>query len=49
MGVFRERSDLAILLGSKTTVPRLLLPCSALTPEKNRDSVILKSSRETDA
>lgn len=43
-GVFRERSDLAIFLGSKTTIPRPFLPCSALTPEKNCDSVIWKSS-----
>ena len=42
MGVFRERSDLAIFLGSKTTIPRPFLPCSALTPEKNCDSVIRK-------
>lgn len=47
MGVFRERSDLAIFLGSKTTVPRPFLPCSVLTPEKNCDSVIQQSSGET--
>lgn len=47
MGVFRDRSDLAILLGSKTTILRPLQPCSARIPEKTCDSVILKSPRET--